>query len=75
MEIAAAAVAAHAQTTSWQTILREPQTWVVAGGALVLGFLLALALRSGRSGGSAPLMLVAILVLGTYAHPARAHEG
>ena len=75
MEIAAAAVAAHAQTTSWQTILREPQTWVVAGGALVLGFLLALALRSGRSGGSAPLMPVAILVLGTYAHPARAHEG
>ena len=75
IEIAAAAVAAHAPATSWQTILREPQTWIVAGGALVLGFLLALALRSGRSGGSAPLMLVAILVLGTYAHPARAHEG
>ena len=75
IEIDAAAVAARAPATSWQTILREPQTWIVAGGALVLGFLLALALRSGRSGGSAPLMLVAILVLGTYAHPARAHEG
>ena len=75
LEIAAAASAAHAPASSWQALMHEPQTWIVAGGALVLGFLLALTLRSGRASGGTPLMLIAALVLGVCTDPARAHEG
>lgn len=75
LEIAAAASAPHAPAFSWQTLLHEPQTWLVAGGALVLGFLLALTLRSGRPSGGAPLVLIAALMLGTYPNPIYAHEG
>ena len=41
----------------------------------MLGFLLALTLRSGRASGGTPLMLIAALVLGACTDPARAHEG
>ncbi|MBC7833360.1 MAG: efflux RND transporter periplasmic adaptor subunit [Hyphomicrobium sp.] len=75
LEIETVAVTAHSPTTSWQTILREPQTWIVAGGALVLGFLLAFTLRTGRPRRCAPLVLVAALMLGTYTHPARGQDG
>lgn len=75
IEIAVAASTAHAPAASWQTILGEPQTWIVAGGALVLGFLLALTLRSGRPSGGTPLMLIAALMLTACIDVARAHEG
>ncbi len=51
LEIAAAASTAHAPAVSWQALLHQPHTWIVAGGGLVLGFLLALALRSARRPG------------------------
>ena len=74
LEIAAAKSAPHTPAFSWQTLLHDPQTWLVAGGALVLGFLLALTLRSRRPGGGVPL-LIAALLLGTTPYTARAHEG
>ena len=75
LDIAAAASTAHVPAASWQTILGEPQTWIVAGGALVLGFLLALTLRSGRTSGGTPLMLIAALMFTACGDLAHAHEG
>ena len=75
LDIASAARVEQTAAFSWQALLTQPQTWLLAGIAAGLALVISLAFRPRRTSGAAPLMLVAALLLVGHTTQAPAHEG
>ena len=57
LEVGEAVHAAPSTAIGWHTLLEQPLTWVLAGIAAVLGFVVALAFRPANRASRAPLVL------------------
>ncbi|HEY8247234.1 MAG TPA: efflux RND transporter periplasmic adaptor subunit [Hyphomicrobium sp.] len=76
LEIASATHAEQSAPVSWQALLSQPHTWLLAGIAAGIGLVVSLAFRPRRaSGGAGPLMLITALMLADLSTRALAHEG
>lgn len=75
LEVGEAVHAAPSTAIGWHTLLEQPLTWVLAGIAAVLGFVVALAFRPANRASREPLVLAVAAFLTVNADRARAHEG
>jgi RND family efflux transporter MFP subunit len=71
LEVGGALRAVQSTAMAWQTLLQQPLTWVLAGLAAVLGFVVALAFRASGT----PLILTVAAMLAVNTDRAHAHEG
>jgi RND family efflux transporter MFP subunit len=75
LEIGAALRAVQPTSIAWQALLQQPLTWVWAGLAAVLGFVIAIAFRPARRASGTPLILAVAAMLAVNADRAQAHGG